>query len=103
MLVVEQGVCIFVCWFGGIPAHIILLMNEGRSCMVVVVSRSSKQSWEIESSITLDVDSSDAPYSVVVPSWTTGGISRVFVFIVFGAFLGRVFFEKRAAEKKSRH
>jgi hypothetical protein len=51
----------------------------------------------------LDVDSSDAPYSVVAPSWTTDGIFRVFYFYYFGAFLGHIFFEKRAAEKKSRH
>jgi hypothetical protein len=68
--------------------------------MVVVVSRSSKQSWEIESSIALDVDSSDAPYSVVVPSWTTGGISRVFVFIVF--FFWRVFRARLFREARSR-
>jgi hypothetical protein len=86
MLVVEQGAYIFVCWFGGIPVHVILLMSEGRCCMVVVVSRSSRQSWEDRVVHHLDVDSSDAPYSVVAPSWTTDGISRVFIFIILARF-----------------
>jgi hypothetical protein len=47
----------------------------------------------------LDVDSSDAPYSVVVPFWTTDGIPRE----VLARVLGDIFFEKRAAENKSRH
>jgi hypothetical protein len=34
----------------------------------------------------LDVDSSDAPYSVVAPSWTTDGIFRVFIFIILARF-----------------
>jgi hypothetical protein len=34
----------------------------------------------------LDVDSSDAPYSVVAPLWTTDGISRVFIFIILARF-----------------
>ncbi len=53
-----RRVYIFVCWFGGILVHVIPLMTEGRCCMVVVVSGSSRQSREIESSIRLDVDPS---------------------------------------------
>jgi hypothetical protein len=33
-----------------------------------------------------DVDSSDAPYSVVAPSWTMDGIFRVFIFIILARF-----------------
>ena len=43
--------------------------------MVVVVLMSSWQSKEIMSFIHWMVDSLDAPYSVVAPLWTTGGIS----------------------------
>jgi hypothetical protein len=43
--------------------------------MVVIVLRSSWQSKEIMSSVHWMVDSSDAPYSVVAPLWTTDGIS----------------------------
>uniref|UniRef100_A0A2N9H4U8 Uncharacterized protein n=1 Tax=Fagus sylvatica TaxID=28930 RepID=A0A2N9H4U8_FAGSY len=46
-------------------------MSYGRRCV-----KESRPSRELESSIHMDVDSSDAPYSVVAPSWTTGGISR---------------------------
>uniref|UniRef100_A0A2N9ISI6 Uncharacterized protein n=1 Tax=Fagus sylvatica TaxID=28930 RepID=A0A2N9ISI6_FAGSY len=46
----------------------------------------------------MDVDSSDAPYSVVAPSWTTGGISRVF--IIFARFWGTSF-SKSAQPKRN--
>uniref|UniRef100_A0A2N9FYM5 Uncharacterized protein n=1 Tax=Fagus sylvatica TaxID=28930 RepID=A0A2N9FYM5_FAGSY len=66
-------------------------MSYGRRCV-----KESRPSRELESSIHMDVDSSDAPYSVVAPSWTTGGISRVF--IIFARFWGTSF--SRSAQPK---
>jgi hypothetical protein len=50
----------------------------------------------MESSVPLTVTSSDAPYSVMAPLWTTDGIPIGF----FGASLGNILFEKRAAGNK---
>ena len=64
--------------------------------MVVKVLGSSWQTNGMESSVLWTVTSSDAPYSVVALLWTTDGIPRGF----FGASLGDILFEKRAAENE---
>jgi hypothetical protein len=97
MLVVEQGAYIFVCWSGGIPIHVILLMSEGRCCMVVVVSRSSRQSRKIESSIIWTLTHQMPP----IPSWLRYGRRTEYLGFSFLLFW-RVFRAHLFREARSR-